>query len=46
MMVPEPGIEPGRPYERGILSHCTPRKLPEAVKRYRQLQRDGMSLKA
>ncbi len=25
MMVPEPGIEPGRPYERGILS---PMRLP------------------
>ena len=24
-MVPEPGIEPGRPYERGILS---PMRLP------------------
>lgn len=25
IMVPEPGIEPGRPYERGILS---PMRLP------------------
>ena len=29
----EAGIEPARPYERGILSHLTPRQHTKAVER-------------
>ena len=32
-LVPEAGIEPARPYERGILSHLTRRQHTKAVER-------------